>query len=224
MAESLCPLCEKFKHMRRSKLLYGTPVCRKCYYQFANRRQLAYVADWIAFQFVAYYISLGLGFVYVYLSMSQQSIDIAATLMFWIGFPFVFYLKDGFGGHSLGKLVAGVQVTHPDSFEPIGFASSFKRNLPLIIPFMPLCTAFLLQKGYRLGDGWAKSKVIWKRYATHPVFTGMLACEECHYDLTGNTTGICPECGTLVSDRNKVLPSNSDAPAAPPTTPSLPSA
>jgi hypothetical protein len=27
-----------------------------------------------------------------------------------------------------------------------------------------------------------------------------LECESCHYDLTGNTSGTCPECGTKVSD------------------------
>ncbi|MBN2562781.1 MAG: hypothetical protein JXQ75_17800 [Phycisphaerae bacterium] len=25
-------------------------------------------------------------------------------------------------------------------------------------------------------------------------------CQECGYDLTGNTSGICPECGTPIAD------------------------
>jgi len=37
-------------------------------------------------------------------------------------------------------------------------------------------------------------------------------CRHCDYDLTGNTTGKCPECGGSVSDR---LPPPSEAPQAP---------
>jgi hypothetical protein len=39
-----------------------------------------------------------------------------------------------------------------------------------MIPFMPLIVAFSLGKGSRIGDGWAHTKVIWKKYASNPVF------------------------------------------------------
>src|SRR5439155_5644576 len=39
----VCQLCHQRPAWR--KLLYGHPVCKKCYYKFANRRQLAYVVD-----------------------------------------------------------------------------------------------------------------------------------------------------------------------------------
>jgi hypothetical protein len=29
-------------------------------------------------------------------------------------------------------------------------------------------------------------------------------CEACSYDLTGNTSGICPECGTALEGKSKV--------------------
>jgi hypothetical protein len=42
--------------------------------------------------------------------------------------------------------------------------------------------------------------VIRRKHAGHPVFTGLPAdtCTRCAYDLTGNATGICSECGTPV--------------------------
>ena len=68
-----------------------------------------------------------------------------------------------------------------------GFAS---LNVVIII-------AIQLNKGYRLGDRFAKTRVIWKRHARSPVFGGDdILCYSCGYDLTGNESGICPECGT----------------------------
>ena len=64
----------------------------------------------------------------------------------------------------------------------------------------------LLQKGHRLGDGWANSKVVLKRCADHPVFTGLAACARCEFDLTGNVTGVCPECGRPVPGVGAHLP------------------
>ena len=29
-------------------------------------------------------------------------------------------------------------------------------------------------------------------------------CKKCDYDLTGNVSGVCPECGTPIVDRNKM--------------------
>lgn len=27
-------------------------------------------------------------------------------------------------------------------------------------------------------------------------------CDQCGYDLTGNTSGVCPECGVVIADSN----------------------
>ena len=92
----------------------------------------------------------------------------------------------------------GVQVVDRDTFEPIGFGRSWKRNLILFVPFLPLVVGLTLARGSRPGDGWANTRVVWKRHAKHGVFRGGLVCEHCRFDLTGNTSGICPECGTSV--------------------------
>ena len=198
MTGHICPLCQTAKHMRRTKLLYGTPVCKRCYYRFASRRQLAYIVDAMIWWPTTFVLGFGLALVFESASLDP---GISAFLSFgfgWVVFPMSFICKDSFSGHSPGKWVCGVRVVDRDRAEPIGIASSFKRNLPLMIPLMPLVMAFLLQKGHRLGDGWAKSKVVWKRYANHPVFTGLFACQRCQFDLTGTTSGVCPECGTPV--------------------------
>lgn len=204
MTQEICPLCRSAKHMRRAKPLYNVPVCKKCYYKFASRRQSAYVIDAVAFWIFSFLVSLPLVMVLMAAQLAEEDIDLIVTVLAWAAFPLLFFLKDGFAGYSLGKVICGVQVVDKAAFQPINFGQSFKRNLPLIIPFMPLIVAFLLQKGYRIGDGWAKTKVIWKKYANHPVFTGQLACENCQYNLTENTSGVCPECGTPVPRRTSV--------------------
>ena len=198
MVEQVCPLCQTAKHMRRTKLLYGTLVCKRCYYRFANMRQLAYIVDAIIWLPITYFLEFGLALVFESARLDPMISDFVYLGLGWVVFPMIFFCKDSFRGHSPGKWVCGVRVVYQDGVEPIGIASSFKRNLPLMIPLMPLVVAFLLQKGHRLGDGWAKSKVVWKRYANHPVFTGLFACQRCQFDLTGNMSGVCPECGTPV--------------------------
>ena len=215
MAERPCPLCQQMRKAKKFKLLYNAPICRKCYYRFANRRQLAYLLDALVLQAFAMLIGFGLAAWFASSGVSPDDADLILAMVGWVALPLVFFLKDGFAGHSLGKLAAGVQVVDRETFEPIGFGRSFLRNLPLIIPIVPLFIAFMLQKGYRWGDGWARSKVIWKRYRSHPVFTGGLACEHCQYDLTGNTTGVCPECGTRVPSYHPTFV----PPLAPPTLP-----
>ena len=90
----------------------------------------------------------------------------------YVGFPMMFFCKDGFGGRSPGKALMGLHVLDTETLGPIGFGSSFKRNLPLLIPFMPLIVAVLLLKGHRIGDGWSRSRVVLTRSCRHPVFVG----------------------------------------------------
>lgn len=219
MNQPTCPLCGGTKRMRRPLKLYGTPVCKKCYYRFASRRQFAFLIDWLLWLPISVgggqAVDLGLSTA----GMSATTRGGTAFALFWIVLPLIFFCKDGFGGHSPGKFLMGVKVIDRKSYEPIGVAASLKRNLPLLVPFMWLVVAYLLQDGRRLGDGWANSKVIWKKYAHHPVFTGLSACENCQYDLTANLTGVCPECGTEVSLAN--LARLGRAPDAPPTVPQI---
>jgi uncharacterized RDD family membrane protein YckC len=166
-----CPLCSDESVLRRSrKRLYGHEVCTKCVNRFANRRQLAWILDVVLFRIAAFAAGIGLGLFLVAVHM-----DIEATLdtIYWpllIGELAVFICKDGFNGYSPGKVICGVQVLDIETGVPVGFGVSFKRNLPTLIPFMPLVIAYQVIKGRRTGDKWARTKVIWNRYAGNPVF------------------------------------------------------
>lgn len=211
-----CPLCQREKPAHRAKKLYGVPVCRKCYYRFANRREIAFIIDALIWWPISAVLLMLMQISLASLWVSLDAINGLTLIAEWTVLPLVFYCKDGMNGYSPGKFICGLRAVDRATFAPIGITSSFKRNLPLIIPFMPLLVAFDLRKGHRLGDRWAQSKVIWKKYDQHPVFTGQLACEKCQYNLTGNTSGRCPECGTPVSAANQARiasgPSRDDLP------------
>jgi uncharacterized RDD family membrane protein YckC len=98
----------------------------------------------------------------------------ATSLVIESLFLFVFIGKDCFSGQSPGKALMGVQVIDSETGTPSNFWKSFKRNLPLFIPLMFIFIAFSLKKGSRIGDGWAKSKVIWKKYTSNPIFAPVL--------------------------------------------------
>lgn len=185
-----------------TKLLYDHSVCSKCYYAFSNRRQAAFLIDRVLWTFPNIALGLGLGYWLGSLGTPSKEIEITANILSW-PFFLLFFLKDGFNGYSPGKALCGVQTIDRVTRKPIGFAASFKRNLPLLIPIVPLVVAFQLVKGKRIGDGWANSMVIWKRYECSHVFGTHGFCEVCQYDLQGNTSGTCSECGTPVSESNK---------------------
>jgi len=77
---------------------------------------------------------------------------------------FLWLFRDGFGGRSFGKSVMGLQVVDVDTGQGAGFGASFKRNLPMLIPFAPLVAAAQMSRGPRLGDGWANTRVVWKKH------------------------------------------------------------
>jgi uncharacterized RDD family membrane protein YckC len=162
----ICPLCGSDKHMGdKAKSLYEHLVCRKCYYAFANRRHLAFAIDMI-FWFV---FNFALGATMALSGMSQSQIHIVGRILGFALMP-VFLLKDGFDGQSPGKSFAGVQVLNNTTAQPAGFRASFKRNLPTALPIVPLFIALELLKGYRTGDGWAKTRVVWKKYTDRAPF------------------------------------------------------
>ena len=168
-----CPLCGDAKHMTKAKPLYEKMVCKKCYYKFTNRRQIAYLIDAFLWQIFSHIAGMGFGVIAIRLIP-----DVSMTQLFWSGYAFGIFLflffccKDGFSGRSLGKLITGVQVVDEETRKPIGFVASFKRNLCLVIPLVVFFVGFQLAKGYRLGDKWANTRVVWTKYASHPVFTG----------------------------------------------------
>ncbi|MBN1513081.1 MAG: RDD family protein [Phycisphaerae bacterium] len=127
----------------------------------------------------------------------------------------LFLVKDGFYGQSPGKALTGVQVVNSRTLEPIGPWQSFLRNLVLLVPLVgPVLVAGTMIGGKRWGDGWAGTRVIWKKYRHRPVFDPRgIYCLNCGYDLTGNVSGRCPECFTFVRPRGAQLP-GADVPDA----------
>ncbi len=165
-----CLLCGKEKEMgERAKVLYGHVVCQKCYDSFANRRLFAFAMDSIGWYFVLFLIAAFLGITMAAAGSSQSDIEGAGNALWLLLLP-VFLCKDCFSGQSLGKAICGVRVINQATGEPGGIGASFKRNLPLLIPYMPFVVGYQLGKGHRIGDGWSHTKVIWKRYARHPIF------------------------------------------------------
>lgn len=207
-----CPLCHK--RPAGAKMIYGHPVCKKCFYAFANRRQLGYLIDVILFSIPIRLITEGLA-----LFLARSGLDELLSVFLLIAFNgtlmCLYIMKDGFAGASPGKRLCNILVLDDATMTPIGFGQSFKRNSVLLFGLIPfvgglvslviiLIIAMQVAKGYRLGDRFAKTRAIWKKFADLPVFGGnALACEQCGYELRGNTSGTCPECGTAVSEQNR---------------------
>jgi len=162
--------------MRRPRKLSGYDVCKKCCAKFANRRQIAFVLDGA----LVWVLVVASGFVLgVLIAIGPPSSSRRPRARRWIIWWFFFAItlamllaKDGFAGASPGKWLMGVQAVRRDMLAPIGFGASIGRNLPLLLPFAPLVVALQMMKGPRLGDDIAKTKVIWRKYADSPVFTG----------------------------------------------------
>lgn len=150
--------------MKRPRVLYGHQVCRRCWSGFITRRQLAWIVDVFFLQFVVGFV---LGFIAALMARDGEPPGLILVAAIYG----VLFFKDGFAGHSFGKWICGVQVVDRDSGEPAGFGRSFLRNWITAIPFMPLVIALTMNKGPRMGDGMAKTRVIWKRYRDHPVFS-----------------------------------------------------
>ena len=197
---STCPICERSDGTRRMKRLYGMLVCRRCWGWFANRREIAYVIDY------ACYLILFLLLPLLLLPVELLG-DAFMFVNLFVILPLLFACKDGFSGQSPGKWLLGVRVVDNDTLEPIGFKQSLKRNLILIIPLAWLLIEFQLLKGDRSGDKWANTRVILKKYAHRAPFDirGIL-CTNCGYNLTGNVSGRCPECGRAIPAAPRAVP------------------
>ncbi|MFO0916272.1 MAG: RDD family protein [Pirellulales bacterium] len=164
-----CPLCGEIKLMKRAKRLYGHEVCPRCAHAFANRRQFAYAID-TALMIGAYYTTVfGIAGVAVQSQWTEEQFIQFQRITSWV-FGIVFVAKDSFSGYSLGKYLTGVRVIDARTGIPTGLKGSILRNLPLVIPFIPLVVAFTMMKGKRVGDGWAHTKVVWNRFADSEVF------------------------------------------------------
>lgn len=200
MSIAACPLCYRSNPIGVFRPLYGAPVCRRCRYGFAGRRHLAFVIDWLLWHVTLIVAAVVVMLLSALWTPPKAVVETLLVAGVYIVAPMVLFMKDGFRGCSPGKALCGLRVINEATGRPAGFLLSLQRNLVLYVPLMPLVIAFLLTPGHRIGDGWARTRVIQRKHARHPVFTGLPAdhCTRCHYDLTGNTTGVCSECGTRV--------------------------
>ena len=196
-----CPICDRrivgnqpLPYLDR-RSLYGVPICDGCWRSVLTRRFIAFAVDACVFLLIA--------------SAMPDAPRLHGILVYAIlyGGSMLFAFKDGFGGMSPGKWMLDIQVVDRRTLAPVGFVQSFKRNVCLIAPalvvrflspLIAIYVAYQIQRdGRRLGDGWADTMVIWRRYAHRPPFDNRGAiCHQCGYDLTGNVSGVCPECGT----------------------------
>jgi uncharacterized RDD family membrane protein YckC len=206
-----CPLCGRPLGKRRPVFLYGFPVCRRCRNGFANRRQGAFLIDFLLWELVGYGIMGGFWFVYAAApgpaGSGQAGLDTLGALLGW-GLFFLFPFRDAFRGFSPGKWLCGVQVVDRLTREPISPAQSYKRNLPMLVPCVGILVAVLqMMNGPCWGDGWANSVVIWTKYAHKLPFDPRgTYCLACGYNLIGNVSGVCPECGTPLPVAQPVRP------------------
>jgi uncharacterized RDD family membrane protein YckC len=209
-----CPLCARKLSARWLKKpiprnsINGVVVCAKCRNGFANRRQAAYLIDALLWLPVSAGIAYGVSSVAI--SVTNQTDPSAVNMGFlmvnimvgWIVLPLIFTFKDSFAGKSPGRALCGVRVVDRDTLEPIGPLQSLQRNLILLFPYIGFVAVVLtMMKGTRWGDGWANTVVIWDKHRHKPPFDprGIL-CLRCGYNLTGNVSGVCPECGCPISD------------------------
>jgi uncharacterized RDD family membrane protein YckC len=88
-------------------------------------------------------------------------------------------MRDGHQGMSPGKRILGLKVINSVSGAPAGWGDSFKRNIILAVPVIPIVVIVQLfsGNGLRLGDEWSRTKVIWQQYADRAPFLSVRAVQ-----------------------------------------------
>jgi uncharacterized RDD family membrane protein YckC len=182
-----CCLCGNWLQFG-SKPLYGYQVCPKCHSDFAWKRAFAHLIDIVAANIILgilVVVIVVIGAVLFAGAGQPSNSDAAAAtvmLLFMLLYGCVFLamyafllLRDGFNGQSPGKKVLGLQVINIVTGVPIRFGDSFKRNLILLVPVLPIVVAVQIftANGLRIGDEWAQTKVIWLQYADRAPFLSL---------------------------------------------------
>ena len=226
----ICTICRVRPVREKKKyLFYGIHVCRKCIYRFANRRQAAYVVDGIAWWLLVSLLGglIGLatpGWVI------PDAVGVAFAFLGSVAFVMKDGFSGQSPGKLLcGVQVVDAKTMEPIGFGasfvrnlPLLIMSA-PTHVALSLSLVPalsnsavvaigsaigglfnliglLVIGSRLVKGPRWGDGWAGTKVVWKKYAYRvPFDLRGEACTNCGYNLRGNISGICPECGERIT-------------------------
>ncbi|MCA9255222.1 MAG: RDD family protein [Phycisphaerales bacterium] len=185
-----CPICDEKLTADWAGRLYGIRVCESCRRAFARRRYWAFFFDMLALLVVLQALQ------FIVWLVDEPGLDrIVHRVAPFLQLAILF--RDGFDGQSFGKQLFDLQATRVATGAPAGLGAGLLRNLPILLPPITLYIFAELKFGPRIGDGIARTKVIWKRYRDKAPFRPPGSnCHQCGYDLTGNTSGQCPECGT----------------------------
>jgi len=154
-----CMVCGKERIAKKISYQYGISSCKIHITGLANLRGLAFIIDIIFLSFIT--VVIGEIILGMQTQIFSQKYGYIITMCF-------FLIRDSFWGRSPGKFICGLVTIDATTKAPITPLASFKRNLPLLIPFMPLVVAFQL-KGTRIGDGWSNARVI--RIKHRKIFT-----------------------------------------------------
>lgn len=195
-----CPLCYAPTNLRDAADLDGTSVCARCHRAYFLRRVAAFHIDLIVFGA----LSLGL------CTVLGPSLDLSRTTSEVIAFVLIqplLALRDSIQGVSPGKLLTGLQAIDKRMHAPVGPGGSLRRNWPYLLPgvWPVLANMFAFEVFYHGRRTWEReshTRVIWLAHAHQPPFSmHETECPHCGYDLTGNISGRCPECGQRIPPR-----------------------
>ncbi len=216
--DSICPICDERK-VSKAWRLYGSRVCQKCAAEFIRRRRAAFGLDYFLIGGIVYMLAIIIPCILGFSTFPPQGLGPVSFGISTVFPTILFAVKDLWSGMSPGKWLLGVQVVDIATREPVGLTASIKRNLAIAIPCIGIVFILIaftqMENGPRIGDGWAKTMVIWRKFARKPPFEGSgIYCPRCFYNLTGNVSGICPECGTPVPERTKEILAGAKAPGA----------
>jgi len=96
-------------------------------------------------------------------------------------------------------------VSHPRRWRAAGFASSLFGVLIMFLAFR-IRTRTSCLTGLPIGLGFVffgtYAMKMWSRYLVRELRIKARQCVHCSYDLTGNASGVCPECGAKITAAN----------------------